>query len=282
MHHNFMPFLCFGFLECIDLLCPHSCRMHNKSSLCHNCAISMPQLQFWDCIQARTAWRWAAFIMHEFCEVRINNYDSFHWKQALFGEMIPKKFVKKIKIQHLLRDITLWTIWIGRNYKVYSREQWHKSKVKHLVWGDLIMYAKATWEQVVKQVKISIFSAEAMLQGYDQTWSVRNVLCRRDNMKINWNWKWQRNQVAQLLGGQFGGLGVVLGQVGPRGFSVVGLSWFYFLRGGVSRLRGPCLPSKWVRFSQILYAFDIGFLAFCLKISNNNKIEKSFGVRFQI
>ena len=29
------------------------------------------------------------------------------------------------------------------------------------------MYAKATWEWVVKQVKINIFSAEALLQGFD-------------------------------------------------------------------------------------------------------------------
>jgi hypothetical protein len=32
-----------------------------------------------------------------------------------------------------------------------------------------------------------------------------------DNMKIIWNWKQQRNQVAKLLVGHFGGLGVVLG-----------------------------------------------------------------------
>ena len=32
---------------------------------------------------------------------------------------------------------------------------------------DLIMYAKTTWEWVVKQVKINIFSDEAQLQGFD-------------------------------------------------------------------------------------------------------------------
>ena len=35
-------------------------------------------------------------------------------------------------------------------------------------------------------------------------------------MKIIWNWKQQRNQVAQLLVGHFGGLGVVLGIESPR------------------------------------------------------------------
>ena len=51
--------------------------------------------KFWDCIQARRAWRWASFIMRELCGVRTGNYDSFNWKQALFGERIQRKFVKK-------------------------------------------------------------------------------------------------------------------------------------------------------------------------------------------
>ena len=34
--------------------------------------------KFWDCIQARRAWRWAMFIMHELCGVKTGNYDSFH------------------------------------------------------------------------------------------------------------------------------------------------------------------------------------------------------------
>ena len=74
--------------------------------------------------------------------------------------------------------ITLWTIWIELNDKVFNREQRHESKVKHLIWDDLIMYAKAAWERAVKQIKISIFLAKAMLQGFDQTWGDRNVLCR--------------------------------------------------------------------------------------------------------
>ena len=66
--------------------------------------------KFWDCIQARRAWRWVTFIMHELCGVKTGNYDCFNWKQALFGKRIPKQFGKLIKVWHLLRGITLWTI----------------------------------------------------------------------------------------------------------------------------------------------------------------------------
>ena len=75
------------------------------------------------------------------CWVRTSNYDSFHWKQALIGDMILKNFVKKIKIWHLLCGITFWTIWIECKDKVFSQEQWYESKVNYL-----IMYAKVAWE----------------------------------------------------------------------------------------------------------------------------------------
>ena len=96
----------------------------------------------WDCIQAKRACWWATFIMHELCGVRIGNYDRFDWKQALFGERIPQKYGKKIKIGHLLRGITLWTIWIECNDKVFNHEQWHESKVKHRIWDKLVIYTK--------------------------------------------------------------------------------------------------------------------------------------------
>lgn len=80
--------------------------------------------KLWNCIQARRAWRWATYIVHKLCGVRTGNYNNFNWKQALFGERIPKKFGKMIKIWHLLRGITLWTTWIECNDKVFNHEQW--------------------------------------------------------------------------------------------------------------------------------------------------------------
>ena len=129
--------------------------------------------------------------MHELCGVRTGNYDIFQWKQAMFGERLRKKFCKQIEIWHLLRDITLWTIWIERNDKVPNHEQWHKSKVKHRIWDEFIMCAKAAWKWVIKQIKISSFSTTALLQGFDKMWGARNILCRRNCLHAEWNWKQQ-------------------------------------------------------------------------------------------
>ena len=60
-----------------------------------------------------------------------------------------------------------------------------------MIWDELIIYAKVVWERVIKHIKISCFSATAMLQGFDKTWGARNVLCRRNNLHISWIWKRQ-------------------------------------------------------------------------------------------
>lgn len=37
------------------------------------------------------------------------------------------------------------------------------------MWDELIIYAKVAWERVLEQIKISSFSATAMLQEFDKT-----------------------------------------------------------------------------------------------------------------
>ena len=69
-------------------------------------------------------------IMHEPHGIRTGNYDSFHLKQALFGEKTPKKFVKKIKIWHPRHSNPFWTIWIDHNDKMFSNT--NQSEIPHL------------------------------------------------------------------------------------------------------------------------------------------------------
>lgn len=78
--------------------------------------------KLWGCIQVRRSWRWATFIMHELCRVTTGNYEIGN--KNFFGEMIPKKIVKKIKNWHLLHDIALWMNWIEHNDKVFNHRQW--------------------------------------------------------------------------------------------------------------------------------------------------------------
>jgi hypothetical protein len=78
--------------------------------------------------------------MHGLCGLRTGKYDSFNWKQALVRESIPKKFVKKVKIWHLLQGITLCIEHHDRCSTMNPK--WHESKVNHLIWDVFIMHAK--------------------------------------------------------------------------------------------------------------------------------------------
>ena len=93
------------------------------------------------------------------------------------------------------------------------------------------MYAKAAWERVIKQIKINSFFAMALLQGPHKMWGGRTILVggtisilsgtgnnnvgRMSNSMV---------RVAFVVRGLSlaGGVGVVLGSVGPGGLSLVG------------------------------------------------------------
>ena len=68
-----------------------------------------------------------------------------------------------------------------------TKKQCHDSKVKHLIWNDLVLYTTVAWESAVKFAIVSAFLAEGLFQGFDETWGVRNALCRFDNLIIAWN-----------------------------------------------------------------------------------------------
>lgn len=65
---------------------------------------------------------------------------------------------------------TIWAFWIEYNDWVLNQEQWHKFKVKHLNWSDLILYAKVVWERVVHFVTITALSIDALFKGFNDTW----------------------------------------------------------------------------------------------------------------
>ena len=46
------------------------------------------------------------------------------------------------------------------------------------------MCAKVAWARVVKYVEICAYLVKALLKGLDQTLGARNVLCKRDRMKV--------------------------------------------------------------------------------------------------
>ena len=82
------------------------------------------------------------------------------------------------------------------------------------------------WHGSREQIKKCSLSAMTLLHGFDKTWGDRQVLCRRHNVHITWNWK---RQCTSLVSWWFGGCPWAVG-------------WGRSLAWGVR------LPSVWARF----------------------------------
>ena len=80
--------------------------------------------------------------------------------------------------------MTLWTVWVEHNGRVFNHEFCHELKVKFLVMDTAVASAR-----LVKHVKNDSFSAKVILNGFNDTWGARIILCTRKRMKFKWNWE---------------------------------------------------------------------------------------------
>ena len=132
--------------------------------------------------------------------VRTDNYDSFHWKQTISGKKdLEIIFANKLKFGISFKTSLCRSIESNEITKSSTTNNGTSPRSKHHIQDELIMYAKAAWNWVIKQIKLSSFFAMALLEGFAKTWGARNVLCRRNNLHIEWNWNQQHRQGVQLF-----------------------------------------------------------------------------------
>ena len=121
------------------------------------------------------AWQtMAIFIVHDLCGIRTSNRNSFHWKQIIFIEKIPKKVAKKIKIWHLL---LAWHY--ATDYFDWAQIKINGPNLRlNTLFGRTSLHTPMWHRLVVKFVKINACSVEALLKSIDQTSGDRHALCR--------------------------------------------------------------------------------------------------------
>lgn len=94
--------------------------------------------------------------MHELCEIRTDNYDSFNWKQALFGKRIPKKFVRKkskSKFGTFCMALCSGLIKLSAMTKCSATNNCHESsKVKHSkIWDERLQAIRCPKHPLLSQ-----------------------------------------------------------------------------------------------------------------------------------
>ena len=87
----------------------------------------------------------------------------------LFEESIRNKFVKWIKIWHLIWGITLWKIWIERNDRVVNQRSiaWVQDEITQVEWMHCVCHDRVG--EGLKYFRTSPFSTEVLLERFRQS-----------------------------------------------------------------------------------------------------------------
>lgn len=103
----------------------------------------------------------------------------------LFGERIPKKFVKRVRFNIFFVVLPSTLFELNSMTRISTKINGMIPKL-NTSYGSIsltCMYAKVAWKRLAKYMKISMFWAKAFLEGVSQMWVARGVHCRRDNRK---------------------------------------------------------------------------------------------------
>jgi hypothetical protein len=109
-----------------------------------------------------------------------------NWKQSLFSARPPRRFSKTLRFWELLRGITIWTIWLARNDKVFNHEDWAQERVEQTIWNSLVDYGRSAWVNTVTRLTKDPTSRGKALDKFDHNWGKYPIICSREGMKVTW------------------------------------------------------------------------------------------------
>ena len=114
-------------------------------------------------------------IMQNLSKATNQQWNLLSIKQAILADRPPRKFSDLSRIW-LLRGITLWTLWIARNDKVFNQHHWTPHKVESVVWQGLTDYVRIAWDRTLNTNSESSW-AKAIAR-FESVWSCHELLCR--------------------------------------------------------------------------------------------------------
>ncbi|KAL3678785.1 hypothetical protein R1sor_021741 [Riccia sorocarpa] len=96
---------------------------------------------FWNCPRARVTWsNVRTFVCQNL---------SGGWKpkcnQCILAEELPQRYRMRTEWWETLRGATMWAIWVARNAKVFSNDNWHGAKINGLLWYMFSIYLEQEW-----------------------------------------------------------------------------------------------------------------------------------------
>jgi hypothetical protein len=143
---------------------------------------------FWSCPCSQKTWTYTSALMKCFAVVP-GPWEPPDWKQALFAQEPPWKFQKVARLWLLLREVTMWSVWISRNNFVFNQSRWNHQHVTNLIWRGIGEYAHAAWSKSLRKIAKAPESSKKVLARFDAHWGMANLLCSREDQRIAWHWQ---------------------------------------------------------------------------------------------
>lgn len=168
----------------IDTTCP-VCKNGQEKSSIH---------RFWDCPQAKEAWRFVEEIMLQLLNVRIPPEPGdasalgqiLQMKHAIFADKAPRRFRTISRIWMLARGTILWTLWIARNDCVFNQSNRDSNRIRGTIWKGLSDYARSAWIRARISIRKSPQLTTQEYEKFDLSWDRHQILCARQGDHISW------------------------------------------------------------------------------------------------
>ena len=176
---------CSGlYLQTIQFFCPPN----TSKSIKHKIE---------DCIQARHVWRWATFIMHEFCGLRTGNDDSLNWKQSFFKNdseslnNLSRKIVKKSRFGTSYESLPFG--WFGSKGMIECTTMYNdlSPKCRTLFETNSLCTLRQLGLGLSNMLRLAFTQSKPSSKALMKLGGPGTFLCNWDRMELKWYWKWQ-------------------------------------------------------------------------------------------
>jgi hypothetical protein len=165
------------FTPQVDTTCP----------ICQTGAVEDTVHRFWRCEFSQNTWKYVTFALNCIAApTGARTWSMPNWKQSLFSARPPRRFSKTLRFWELLRGITIWTIWLARNDKVFNHEDWAQERVEQTIWNSLVDYGRSAWVNTVTRLTKDPTSRGKALEKFDHNWGKYPIICSREGMKVTW------------------------------------------------------------------------------------------------
>jgi hypothetical protein len=162
------------------------------NSRCVCCPSNEPETildKFIYCPQTKLAWEYGLTILYNAQGIPPVNgtWPMLTWQQCLLASKLPHRLKRGKTIWSLIRGSILWIMWLDRNAKSFSDEDWPAQKIQTLIWDAIVELGCTAWLRTTTRCQHYPRLATKYIAEFDNAWFWTNFLGCRNLMVVSWS-----------------------------------------------------------------------------------------------